>query len=147
MEVILKKDVQKLGKAGCVVKVKEGFARNFLFPCGLAEEANSAGLKRLAQINELKARQAKKEKEEAQELARRIDSLSLTIPALTQDGEKLYGSIGPQEISAALKDEGVLIDKAVVELAEPLRSLGIYEIALKLHPEITAKLKLWIVKK
>lgn len=147
MEIILKKDVAKVGKAGSVVKVKDGFARNFLFPSGLAEEASTASLKRLEKANTSKAAQAQKHKQEAEALKGRLESLSLTISALTQDGEKLYGSVGPQEISEALKEEGIEVARTSVDLREPLKSLGIYEVPVKVHPEVTANLKLWIVKK
>ncbi len=147
MEVILKKDVEKIGKAGAVVKVKEGFARNFLFPRDLAQPVTGAALKKIEQDASARAAQSAKIKEESVKLQERLSSLSLTIPALAQDEEKLYGSINANEISEALKEEGFLIDKNIIELAEPIKSLGVYEIPIKLHPEVIAKLKLWVVKK
>ncbi len=147
MEVILKKDVEKIGKAGTVVKVKEGFARNFLFPRNLAQPATCATLKKLEQDELARSAQSAKAKEESEKLKARLDSLSLTISALTQSEEKLYGSIQANEISEALKEEGFSIDKNLIDLVEPIKSLGIYEIPIKLHPEVIAKLKLWVVKK
>lgn len=147
MEVILKKDVEKIGKAGTVVKVKEGFARNFLFPRGLAQPVTGLTLKKLEQDAILKSAQSAKVKEESEKQKERLSALSLTISALTQGEEKLYGSIQAHDISAALKAEGFDIDKNLIDLAEPIKSLGIYEIPIKLHPEVTAKLKLWVVKK
>jgi len=147
MEVILKKDVEKIGKAGTVVKVKEGFARNFLFPRNLAQPATSATLKKLEQDELVSSAQSAKTKEESEKLKERLDSLSLTISALTQGEEKLYGSIHANEISEALKEEGFSIDKNLIVPVEPIKSLGIYEIPIKLHPEVIAKLKLWVVKK
>ncbi len=146
MEVILKKDVEKIGKAGTVVKVKEGFARNFLFPRNLAQPVTGENLRKLEQDAKLKSAQSAKAKEESEKLKARLDSLSLTISALTQSEEKLYGSIQANEISEALKEEGFSIDKNLIDLVEPIKSLGIYEIPIKLHPEIIAKLKLWVVK-
>jgi large subunit ribosomal protein L9 len=146
MEVILKKDVLNIGKAGALVKVKEGFARNFLFPQHLAEIATPAALKKLEQEKLLKSALSDKLKQEAIGLKERLSGLSLTISALTQPDEKLYGSIQAQEIAAALEAEGIVIEKNAIELAEPIKSLGIYEIPVKLHPEVTAKVKLWIVK-
>jgi large subunit ribosomal protein L9 len=146
MEVILIKDVEKIGKAGSVVKVKEGFARNFLFPHNLAKIATSGSLKQLEKEKQAKLAQYAKSKEESEELKKRLSAISLTISALAQ-GEELYGSISSQDIAAALKDEGFIIDKDTVELAEPIKSLGIYELVVKLHPEVIATVKLWVVKK
>jgi len=147
MEVILNKDVEKIGKAGSVVKVKEGFARNFLFPHNLAKLATAGSLKKLEQEKQVRSAQSAKAKEELLVVKNRLAELSLTISALAGDEEKLYGSISAHDISEALKDEGFSIDKNIIDLAEPIKSLGIYEIQIKLHPEITAKLKLWVVKK
>ncbi|MDO8489593.1 MAG: 50S ribosomal protein L9 [Candidatus Omnitrophota bacterium] len=147
MEVILNKDIADIGKAGSVVNVKEGFARNFLFPHNLAKPATSGSLKILEQQKQIKSAQSAKLKEESTELEKRLSSLALTISALTQGQEKLYGSINAHDISEALKNEGFSIDKSNIDLVEPIKSLGIYEIKVKLHPEVTAKLKLWVVKK
>lgn len=147
MEVILNKDVADIGTAGQVVKVKEGFARNFLFPQNLAKPVTSGSLKILEQQKQIKFEQSLKQKEQALELKRRLDSFSLTIAALAQDEEKLYGSISAQDVFEALKNEGFLINKNNINLIDPIKSLGIYEIQVDLHPEVTAKLKLWVVKK
>jgi len=147
MEVILNKDVEKIGKAGSVVQVKEGFARNFLFPHNLAKPATAGSLKKLEEEKQAKSAQSAKAKEELLAVRDRLAGLSLTISALAQDDQNLYGSITSHDISEALKAEGFSIDKNIIDLAEPIKSLGIYEIQLKLHPEITAKLKLWVVKK
>ncbi|MDD5691673.1 MAG: 50S ribosomal protein L9 [Candidatus Omnitrophica bacterium] len=147
MEVILKKDVEKIGKAGTVVKVKEGFARNFLFPHNLAVPATGEALKKLEHEASLKSAQNAKAKEEAIGLQQRLSALSLSISALTQEDEKLYGSINVNDISSALKEEGFVVDKNLIDLPEPIKSLGAYEIPIKLHPEVIAKLKLWVVKK
>jgi len=147
MEVILKKDVYKIGKAGEVVKVKDGFANNYLLRNGLAVQLNSSNLKKLEEEKAHRALDSQKRKSAAEELKAKISSLSVTLPVLVQDDEKLYGSITAQEISAALKDEGLDIDKSCIILEEPIKSLGIYEIPVKLHPEVPAKIKIWIVKK
>lgn len=147
MEVILNKDVEKIGKAGSIVQVKEGFARNFLFPHNLAKPATSGSLKILEQEKQIKFAQSAKLKEESIEVQKRLNSLSLTISALTQGEDKLYGRVSAQDISEALKNEGFSIDKNNIDLVEPIKSLGIYEIQVRLHPEVTAKLKLWIVRK
>ncbi len=147
MEVILIKDVEKIGRAGSVVKVKEGFARNFLFPHNLAKPATAGSMKQLEKEAQIRSAQYAQAKEDAEGLKKRLGEFSLTISALVQGDEKLYGSIGVHEICEALKAEGFTVEKNSIELAEPIKSLGIYELAVKLHPEVKATVKLWVVKK
>jgi large subunit ribosomal protein L9 len=147
MEVILIKDVEKIGKTGAVVKVKDGFARNYLIPNGMALLVTDGNLKKLQEEKQKKAAQAEKAKNEALALKERLAGLSLTIAAISQDDEKLYGSILSPDVALVLKEEGFDIDKSLIELTEPIKKLGIYEVSVKLHPEVTAQLKIWIVKK
>ena len=147
MEVILNKDVEKIGRAGTVVCVKEGFARNFLFPHNLAKPATASSLKKLEQEQFARSAQSAKIKEESELIKQRLSTLALTIPALTQGEEKLYGSIHALEIAEALKAEGFSIDKSIIDLVEPIKSLGIYQIPVRLHPDVIATVKLWVVKK
>jgi large subunit ribosomal protein L9 len=147
MEVILKENVAGLGAAGSKVKVKDGYARNFLFLRNLAVGVTPHNMKMLEQEQKIKAQKAEHHKKEAEQLKTKICQLSITIPVLVQEKEKLYGSITSLEIHKALQDEGVEIDKTVIALDEPIKALGIYEIPIKLHPEVVATLKVWIVKK
>lgn len=147
MEVILNQDVEKIGRAGTVVCVKEGFARNFLFPHNLAKPATASNLQKLKQDQLVRSAQSAKIKEESELVKQRLSALNLTISALTQGEEKLYGSIHTHEIAEALGAEGFVINKNIIDLAEPIKSLGIYEIPVKLHPDVTATIKLWVVKK
>lgn len=147
MEIILNQDVDKLGKTGQIVKVKNGFARNFLIPRGLALPATSGNLKKLQQEKLKETLQIEKIKQEAQHLKDRLTNLSLTLPALTHEDGKLYGSITANDISGLLKEEGFDIDKNSIILEEPIKSLGIYEVPIKLHPEVSATIKVWVVKK
>lgn len=147
MEVILTKDSGKLGKTGQVVKVKDGFARNFLIPNGLALPLTSQNLKKLEQEKQAREMQLEKTRKEHVELKTRLEALSLTMPVLTKEEDKIFGSVSGQEISAALSEEGLAIDKNSIVLDEPIKSLGIYEVPVKLGAEVTAKLKVWIVKK
>lgn len=147
MEVILKQDVDKVGKAGQIVKVKDGFARNFLILRGLAVPSTAANLKTTEKEKEKKLQQAEKLKAEAQELAAKLSALSVTLPALTKEDDKLYGGIGSADLSAALKEEGLEVDKSKIALDEPIKALGIYEVEVKLHPEVITKIKVWVVKK
>lgn len=147
MEVILNKDVDKIGKAGSVVKVKDGFAHNFLIPGGLAVRLTPGNLKKLEEAKQNKSKQLEKSRRESEGLAKKLSGLSLTITALAQEEDKLFGSIAAIDIARALKEEGFDIDKSLIIMEEPIKSLGIYEIPLKLHPEVEAKIKVWIVKK
>ena len=147
MEVILTKDVDKIGKAGSVVKVKDGFARNLLFPKKLAIPVTKGNLKKIEEEKQKTIQGQEVKKQEALLIKERLDKLSLTISASAQDEKSLYGSVTAQDISAALKEESIELDKNIIMLDEPIKSLGIYEIPVKLHPEIQAKLKVWIVKK
>ena len=147
MEVILNQDVEKIGRVGEVVCVKEGFARNFLFPRNLAQPATASSLGKLKQDKLARSAQSAKIKEESELVKQRLSALTLTIPALTQGEEKLYGSIHALEIAEALNTEGFSIDKSIIDLSEPIKSLGIYQISLKLHPDVIATVKLWVVKK
>ncbi|MBI4972372.1 MAG: 50S ribosomal protein L9 [Candidatus Omnitrophica bacterium] len=147
MEVILSQDIERLGKSGTVVKVKDGFARNFLIPNGLALPVTSGNLKKLEQEKLKQASQLEKLKKEAEGLAEQLSGVSLTIPSLIHEEDKLYGSITSTDIAAALKEEGFDIDKDHIQLGEPIKSLGIYEVEIKLHPEVSTKVKIWVVKK
>jgi len=147
MEVILNKDVEKIGQIGQVVKVKDGFARNFLIPHGLAVPVTNANIKALEQRNKEKIVQLEKEKNEALALKEKLSALSLTISVLAQGEEGLYGSVNAVDIVNLLKEEGIDINKSAIVLDEPIKALGIYEITVKIHPEVQAKVKVWVVKK
>lgn len=147
MEVILNQDVDKFGKAGQIIKVKNGFARNFLIPNGLAMPATSSNLKKLEQDKLRRILQLERITKEAEELKTKLTDLSLTLPVLTQEEDKLYASITSQDISRFLKEEGFDIDKHSIILDKPIESLGIYEIPIKLHPQVSTKIKVWVVKK
>ncbi len=147
MEVILEKDVSGLGKAGAVVKVKDGHALNYLIPRGLAVLATDANRKKLDQEIQRRNIQQEKLKQEATALKDKLANVSLTIPVLVHEGEKLYANVAAQDISRVLKDEGFNVEKNLIVLDEPIKALGIYEVMVKLHPEISAKIKIWIVKK
>ncbi len=147
MEVILQQDVAKIGKAGSVAKVKDGFARNFLFPNKLAIPLTSANLKNLEAQKQQKSAELAKIKSQAEALKEKLASVSITIPVLTGEDEQLYGSINAVEIANALKEEGFEIDKSLVAIESPIKALGIYEVPIKLHPEVALKVKIWVVKK
>ena len=147
MEVILSQDVVKLGKIGDVIKVKDGYARNFLIPQKKAYLATSLNLKRIEQQEKKKRAQYEKEMKEAESLANKLNKISATVTAEVNDLEKLYGAISETEIVKALEVEGFNIDKKSIIVEKPIDELGIFEIGIKLHSEVTAKVRLWVTKK
>lgn len=146
MEVILSQDIKGLGKARQVVKVKDGYARNFLLLRGLAVAATAKNLQQLSEVEKKKEQQLEKVKKQAQELASRLENLSVNVIVATNDEDGLYASVTETDIAGALKQEGFEIDSDKVILSEPIKKLGIYEATVKLHPEVQTKIKVWIVK-
>lgn len=146
VEVILTEDDSKLGRRGQVVKVSSGFAQNFLIPHGKAKLATTALLKNFEQEKKKEAKEKAEVLAAAQKLAQQILSQSLTIEVRVGEAEKLYGAVTSQHIQEGLAKHGITIDKKDVHLPEPIKKLGAYQIDIKLHPEVTTKLKLWIVQ-
>ncbi len=146
MEVILRQDVEKLGRRGEVVKVAEGYGRNFLLPHGLAMPVNSANKAMIEK--ERKAHEAKmaKEKAEFQSLADRIATLRFVAPRKVGEKDVLYGSVTSGDVAAFLESKGLEVDKRKVLLDEPIKTLGDHEVKVKLHPEVTATLKVLVSK-
>jgi large subunit ribosomal protein L9 len=147
MKVILLETIDRLGKTGDVITVKEGYARNFLIPNNKARPATPGNLKALEGVKKKEAAAMAKEVEAARALANRISNISLTISVEAGDEEKLFGSVTADAISDELKGEGVEIDKKDILLEEPIKKLGVYQVTVKVHPEVKASLRLWIVKK
>jgi large subunit ribosomal protein L9 len=147
MKVILTEDIDRLGKIGDVVTVKEGFARNFLIPKNKARPATPGNMKALESVRKKEASEAAKHVVAARALANRISNISLTISVQAGDEEKLFGSVTADTVSDSLKEEGVEIDKKDIVIEEPIKKLGVYQVTVKVHPEVKASLRLWIVKK
>ncbi len=146
MQVILQQTIEKLGTAGQVVDVAPGYARNYLLPRRLAIEATPANLKRLEKIHEQIARQAAGEKEAAQKLAEQLTTVTLTIPRKAGETDQLFGSVTTADIAEALQAHGYPVEKRQVQLEEPIKLIGEYEVALRLHPEVTAVVKVQVVR-
>jgi large subunit ribosomal protein L9 len=145
MEIILKEDVANLGRALELVKVKTGYAHNFLFPRNLAVLATNTAKRQLAAERAKAEERFKAEKAGFQAQAEKMKDVSLTIAAKVHEGEKLYGSIQAADISAKLKEAGYDVDKRHVLLAEPIKQLGMYTLKVQLHKEVETKIKLWII--
>ncbi len=146
MKVILRQDHEKLGEAGSVVNVKPGFARNYLIPQGMAMVATDANLKRFESEKQQLSWKKEKEKRESQELAKVLENISCTITVQVGEEDKLFGSVTSQHIAEALEEQGQKIDKRKILLEEPIKSLGIYSVPIKLHTDVEAKIKVWVVK-
>ena len=147
MKVILMGDIKDIGAMGDIVDVKDGFARNFLFPKNLARLASGSNLKIIEDIKKKKVLAALREKKEAEEMKTRITSLSCTIAVEAGEDDRLFGSVTSQDISRAFELEGLAVEKQKVVLEEPIKKLGVYHVPVKLHPEVTAEVKVWVVKK
>lgn len=147
MKVILIENVSRLGKIGDVVSVKEGYARNFLIPKNKAKIATDGNMKMLEALKKKQAIEDKKILDEAKGLAEKLASLSLTIGAQAGEEDKLFGSVSNDMISEALAEEGIKIDKRDIVLEEPIKKLGAFQVVVKLHPEVKANLRVWVVKK
>lgn len=146
MEVVLMKDHDKLGKALDVVPVKDGYARNFLIPSGIAVPATESNKKRVAEARKQNDVREEKRTKEARELAKKIEQIPCTIPVKVGEEDKIFGSVTAQEISDFLKKEGFDIGKHSVELDEPIKQLGVYNVTINIYKDATAKLKVWVVK-
>lgn len=147
MKVILIEDVQKLGSMGDVVQVKDGYARNFLFPKRLAKPATASNLNIIEEIKKKKLLAITKEKKMAAELREKLSLASCTIPVEAGDDDRLFGSVTAQDIAHSFEEEGFSIDKRKIVLEEPIRKLGVYHVSVRLHAEVTAEVKVWVVKK
>ena len=135
-----------MGEAGESVVVKDGFARNFLIPKGIAFLANKQNQKRFE--NEARARDLKKvkDKHKAEELAKNLENVSCTISVQVGEEDKMFGSVTSQNIADSLKEQGYELDRRKILLDEPIKSLGIYSVPVKLHSEVEASVKVWVVK-
>ena len=143
MKVILTQDIKSLGKKGDVVQVAEGYARNYLLPKGLANEASPANLKNLARENARLEAKKKKELEKAKEIAQNLEGAVINISAKVGEGGRLFGSVTSKEIADHIKNQFDLeIDRRKMELKENIKSLGIYDVMIKLHPEVQVKVKI-----
>ena len=147
IQVVLTENDPKLGKRGEVVKVSAGFAQNYLFPHKKAQPATAANLK---SYEAEKAKQSKDDAERltrARSLAEKLKSSPLEIPVAAGEGDKLFGAVTAQHIVEALGARGMVLEKKMVHLEEPLKKLGRHEVEVRLHPEVTAKIQLEIIKK
>jgi len=147
MELILCQDIKKLGKIGDVVKVKDGYARNFLIPQKVAYVATPANLKRIEMQKAKTAEIEKQAKDAAEKLADKLNKVSCTVTVEVNDLDKLYGSVTEADIIQALEQEGHSIDANDIVLEKSIDELGIFDVGIRLHRDVVAKVRLWVTKK
>ena len=146
MEIILREDVQHVGKAGEVVKVKDGYARNYLLPKGLAYTATAANKRRITFEADRISRERAVEKAGAETEAARLVDVRLTVIAKVGEEEKLYGSVTASDIQRLLEEQGFHVDKRKIDLPEPIRELGEFRVGIKIHPEVRPEILVTVVK-
>ena len=146
MKVILRQNYESLGQVGDLVDVKEGFARNFLIPRKIAYTALNGNIKALEEEKKTLEKKRLQEVHAAETLAAELEKVSVSIPVQVGEEDKIFGSVTTQMIADALKEKGHDIDKRKIEIEEPIKALGIYGISIKLHPSVSAKIKVWVVR-
>ena len=147
MKVIIIKDIKKVGRQGDVVEVKDGYARNYLIPQGLALLANENNMMRLEKIKKMHMLKEEKEQQEALKMKEKLDNISITISVEAKDDGATYGSVNEANIAKALKEEGFEIERKKINLDAPIKKLGVYNVEIKLYRDVEAKLRVWVVKK
>jgi large subunit ribosomal protein L9 len=145
MEVILREDIKTLGRAGEMVKVKPGYARNYLLPQGLAYEATEGNKKRVAAEGRVRAARDQAERGEAERLAATLSQVSLTLTGKAGEEGKLFGSITSQDIADALGRQGHTVDRRKIELDHPIKTTGSHTVSVRLHPEVHAQVGVSVV--
>ncbi|MFZ0390918.1 MAG: 50S ribosomal protein L9 [Calditrichia bacterium] len=146
MKVILRQDQENLGKIGDTVDVKRGYAMNYLVPKNIAYPAKPNFVKKIEEEQRQKTVRQNKEKKQSEQMAKKLETVSVTLAVSVGEGDKMFGSVTNQDIAEALKKEGYEIDRKKIVLDEPIKALGIYSVPVKLHPEVEANIKVWIVK-
>ena len=146
MEVILRQAVENLGKPGEVVKVSNGYGRNFLLPRGVAFEATPGNLKRIQQERERLEAAENERRAVAQTLAEKLEQVQLTFSARVGDEGKLFGSVTSADVAQQLETQGYHIEKRQIDLHEPIKALGVYRIPIRLHADVKPEIRVWVIK-
>jgi large subunit ribosomal protein L9 len=146
MKVILLENVPSLGKAGDLVKVSDGYGRNYLIPQKKAILATEKSLKVIEHQKRLVQQQMEKVKKNAEKLGRKIETLSCTFAKTVGESGKLFGSVTSMDVENYLKENGIEVDRKKIALEEPIKNLGMFTVPIKLHPEVTTHLKVWVVQ-
>lgn len=144
MEVILKEDVPKLGTRGDVVKVAEGYGRNFLLPKKLAIEATKANKAVIEQMKAAAVRRAAREKGDAEALAKQFEGVTLTFQRRAGERDQLFGSVTSSEIAQALEQKGLTVDRRKIDIGQPIKTLGEFTVNIRLHKDVAASIKVFV---
>ena len=145
MQLMLREDITHLGKRGEVVDVAEGYGRNYLVPRGMAVAVNPANIKQVEEEHRRLVAAEAKHRATLAQTAEGLGKVSLTLQAKANEENKLFGSVGPAEVAAALKDEGFEIDPSMVQIEKPIKELGVFEVRVQLAGDISAVVKMWVV--
>lgn len=145
-EVLLMDQVQGLGIEGDIVKVADGYARNFLFPRGIATQVTEGKKRQIEKKRLERLTLLEKEKDAAQELVKKIEGIECTIAVKIGENGQMFGSVGIPQILEKIKEQGLELDRSKIILASPLHELGVFDVTIKLHQEVTGTLKVWIVE-
>ena len=146
MKIILRQDYEKLGKVGDLIEVKRGYGMNYLIPRKIAYPAKPNLVRMVQEEQRQKSFLVNKQKKVAEQVATKMENVSVTLAVSVGEGDKMFGSITNQDIEEGLKKQGFEIDRKNIILEEPIKALGIYSVPIKLHPEIDVKIKVWVVK-
>ena len=146
MKVILLKDIETLGSAGEVVEVKNGYGRNFLIPRNEALVASAANMAQFESRRKQQETLAERDRRAAEALAKKLETESITAQVKVGEEDRLFGSVTSQNVAELLDEKGYGVDRRAIHLEDPIRELGVYNIEVRLHPEVTAAVKLWVVK-
>lgn len=146
MEIILRKDIDRLGKSGDRVQVKDGYARNYLIPRGFAYEMSSSNRAMLEEEQKQVKIHEQRVFKHASDLAAAIERTSLTVKVLVGQDDKIFGAVTSQVIADLLVEKGLEVDRRKIQIDEPIKSLGVYDVPIKLHADVEAKVKVWVVK-
>lgn len=146
MKVILRQSIEGLGQIGDVLDVKDGYARNFLLPRNIAYAALKGNLSALEEEKKIVKKKINKEIKEAEKIASELENISVTIPVQVGEEDKIFGTVTSQMIADSLKEKGFDIDKRRIEIEEQIKALGIYAVNIKLHQNVSTKIKVWVVR-
>lgn len=146
MEVILRQHLDNLGRAGDVIDVKDGYARNFLLPRGLAYQATAGNKRRVEAEAHARGARVAAQKGDAEVLAAQLAGLEVHFAVKAGEGDKLFGSVTTADIAEQLAEQGVSIDKRDIELNEPIKAIGVVQVPIRLHPEVRGEIRVWVVK-
>jgi large subunit ribosomal protein L9 len=147
MKIILKDDVEQLGKCGEVVNVKNGFARNYLIPRKLAIPATDGNLRSIGEVNVQKRLRDNKRLRDAEKFRNALERISCTAEVQVGEEDRVFGSVTAAQIAELLEQQGFVVDRRDIQLDEPIKALGVYTVGVKLERDVIAKLKVWVVKK